>query len=172
LLISPRSVPTPPNDEPDPLEEVQRQAQAALEGRFEDYQDLTQDSNQGIPREGELTFVPLINEITFNPAQRKFLWTEPVHREEFRMRTQALPGQTLRGSLSVFLGRIILAEIRLAIRVAGSGPKPAARPASVTPYRKIFASYSHKDQDIAEEFARMARIWRRVPSRFDAFAGR
>jgi TIR domain len=153
--------PDAPDDEPDPLEEVQRQAQAALEGRFEDYQDLTQDSTQGIPREGELTFVPLINEITFNPAQRKFLWTEPVHREEFRMRTQALPGQTLRGSLSVFLGRIILAEIRLAIRVAGSssGPKPAARPASVTPYRKIFASYSHKDQDIAEEFARMTRAF-------------
>jgi serine/threonine protein kinase len=153
--------PDAPEDEPDPVEEVQRQARAALQEKFEDYQNLTQDSSQGVPREGEISFVPLIDGLTFNPPRRTFLWTEPVHREEFRMRTQAKPGQTLRGSMSVFLGRIILAEIKLTIRVASPGQEPerAPDPASATRYRKIFASYSHKDHDVVEQFARLARAF-------------
>jgi hypothetical protein len=39
-------------DEPDPVQEVQRQARAALQERFEDYQKVTLDSSQGVPREG------------------------------------------------------------------------------------------------------------------------
>jgi len=151
-----------PEGESDPVEEMQRQARAALQGQFEDYQDLTQDSSQGVPREGELTFVPLIAGVMFNPSRRTFIWTESVHREEFRMRTQATPGQTLRGSMSVFLGRIILADIKLTIRVASPGPAPSKRTpeqASATRYRKIFASYSHKDHDVAEELARLARAF-------------
>jgi hypothetical protein len=153
--------PDAPEDEPDPVQEVQRQARAALQERFEDYQKVTLDSSQGVPREGELTFVPLFADVTFNPPRRTFIWTESVHREEFRMRTQAKPGQTLRGSMSVFLGRIILAEVKLTIRVASPGPasERAPEPASAVPYRKIFASYSHKDHDVVEEFARLARAF-------------
>ena len=163
-----------PEGESDPVEEMQRQARAALQGQFEDYQDLTQDSSQGVPREGELTFVPLIAGVTFNPSRRTFIWTESVHREEFRMRTQATPGQTLRGSMSVFLGRIILADIKLTIRVASPGPAPSKRTpeqASATRYRKIFASVLAQGSRCRRGTRPAgAGVWRRILARFHSLA--
>lgn len=149
--------------EPDPLEEVERQARQALGDRLPDYQDLTQDSRQAVPREGELTFVPEVPGVQFNPPARTFLWLESVQREEFRLRVgPEHDGRTLRGRLSVFLGSIILAEVSLSFRVDGR-----AVPAAVSPpieadharrYRKIFASYSHRDRDVVEQFERFASV--------------
>ena len=149
--------PDAPEDEPDPVEEVQRQARLVLEKKFDEYVDLRADAEQAVPREGELTFVPQIPGVQFNPPSRSFFWTEPVHREEFRLRASAgLDGQTARGRLTVFLGSVIVAEVSLAIRVdGGHRAEPSASPTDVAfgrPYRKIFASYSHQDVAIVEEF--------------------
>src|SRR5450759_490815 len=52
-------------------------------------------SAAAVPREGELTLVPRVQGITFNPPSRSFLWEESVHREEFRFRAGAvLEGST------------------------------------------------------------------------------
>ncbi|MFY9558288.1 MAG: protein kinase [Blastocatellia bacterium] len=142
--------------EPDPLEEVQRQARQALGERIDDdYQEIVQDSPQAVPREGEITFIPMIPGIEFNPTSRTFKWQESVHREVFRLRAATtLAGQTARGRMSVFLGGILLAEITLNIRVSSEqAGKPAdMEPSSARCYRKIFASYSHKDWVIVERF--------------------
>ncbi|MEK7408191.1 MAG: Hsp70 family protein [Acidobacteriota bacterium] len=69
-------------DEPDPIAEVKRQAQQILGEEVTAFEDRTQDSTQPIPREGEITFVPEIPGVEFNPARRSFLWQEQVHREE------------------------------------------------------------------------------------------
>jgi hypothetical protein len=65
-------------------------------------------------------------------------------------------GKTARGQLKVYLGAILLAEIDLAIRVDSAHREPvvAGPPHSETmrPYRKIFASYSHKDADIVRQY--------------------
>jgi hypothetical protein len=37
-------------------------------------------SAAAVPREGELTLVPRVQGITFNPPSRSFLWEESVHR--------------------------------------------------------------------------------------------
>jgi serine/threonine protein kinase len=149
-------------DEPDPIEEMKRQAEQVLGKKLDEYRQTTDDSRAAIPREGEITFLPEVPGIEFNPPRRTFLWVESVHREEFRLRaSRALVGQTAKGSLSVFLGSILLAEITLSIRVHGvavAGPRaePPQR-SSTRPYRKIFASYSHKDLPIVAEFERYAR---------------
>ncbi len=116
-----------------------------------------------MPRDGELTFIPEIIGFEFNPSRRTFQWTdESVHREEFRIRASAeLDGHTARGSLSVYLGPILLAEIPLAIKVdshevpdAKSAPREAV---TARPYRKIFASYSHQDAAVVDQFQQFAK---------------
>jgi len=145
-------------EEVHPLERVEQEARQVLGDRVEEFRKVTQDSRQAVPREGELTFAPVVPGIEVNPPSRSFLWLESVHREEFRLRTSPdLDGQVARGQMSVYLGSILLADIPLSIRV-DSAPRaaPARAPMESTqarPYRKIFASYSHKDAAIVDQFA-------------------
>ncbi len=148
-----------PQSEPDPLEEVQRQAKQVLGDRAAEYQDVIQDSRQAVPHEGELTFVPQMPGIEFNPPRRSFLWLESVHREEFRLRASPeMDGHIARGQLSVFLGPILLAEVTLSIRVESKlEAETDTRTSAVDrarPYRRIFASYSHRDGWIVDQFKR------------------
>ena len=65
-------------------------------------------------------------------------------------------GTVVRGRVAVFLGSIILADIPLTVRVdagAGADDQPRERTCA-RPYRRIFASYSHSDTHVVEEFAR------------------
>jgi hypothetical protein len=153
-----------PPDEPDPVEQVRRQAERLLAERADDYHDVTQDSRQAVPREGEITFLPEIPGFEFNPPRRVFRWVESVHSEHFRFRaTDAVDGQTARGRLTVFLGGIILADVTLSIRVdhrhvpAPTTPAEVPQAVHARPYRKIFASYSHKDIEIVRQFELFAR---------------
>ena len=151
--------PDTPAHEPDPVEEVQRQA-AALLGDTSRYRQHTEDSLQAVPTQGALTFVPAADGVEFNPSSRAFDWTESVHREEFRMRaSQATAGRVIRGRLTVYLGAIVVAEIGMSLRVEVMGSDVNTRSASdnARPYRKVFASYSHRDSAIVEEFAEYAR---------------
>ena len=148
-------------DDPDPVEEVARQARQIL-GQAADYGQTTQDSSQAIPRDGEITMVPVVQGIAFNPPRRTFLWTEAVHREEFRLRA-ASPGlepkTVLRGRLTLYLGTLIIAEIPLKFQVefeASSVPAQNMATAQARPYRKIFASYSHQDTAIVEHIEHYA----------------
>ena len=145
--------------DPDPVQEVRRQAEAMLAEDAASYSSLTQDSSHAVPQEGELTFAPVIAGVEFNPPRRTFLWQEDVHREEFRMRAApSLEGQVARGRLTVFLGSIIIADVSLSVRVGG---EEASRPvrASAGVYRKIFASYSHRDVAIVEACEHYARAF-------------
>ena len=145
-------------DAPDPVDEVRRQAEAVLGERAAAYQSNTQDSGAAIPADGELVFVVEIPGVEVNPPRRSFLWTEPVHREEFRIRAGSqVAGTTARGRLTVFLGCIVIAELPLAMRVDAAPATAAVEHTQVRPYRKIFASYSHRDRVIVDQFERYAR---------------
>jgi serine/threonine protein kinase len=149
------------SNDPDPVEQVERQAIQILESRIDAYGKVVQDSVQAVPREGTLTFAPHIDGVEFNPAQRSFAWVEDVHREEFRFRASAtLNGKVARGRMTVYHGAIILAEVSLSMRVdAGyhaSPSEPPSEPAHARPFRRIFASYSHKDLEIVRQFERFA----------------
>jgi len=147
------------DNEPDPVREVRRQAEQTLGEKVFDYRAVTQDSEAAIPREGELVLVPEITGVEFNPRQRSFLWEESVHREEFRFRAAAeLAGAVVRGRLTVFLGSIILAEVPLGIRVVSeSATRRAPESDSARVYRKIFVSYSRRDEGVVDEITRYAR---------------
>ena len=79
-----------PDDALDPLEAVRRQAEGILGPQVKEFKQTTQDSLAAVPRSGELTMVPDVPGIEFNPP-RSFLWNEPVHRE-FRLRELAASG--------------------------------------------------------------------------------
>jgi hypothetical protein len=150
--------PDAPAGTPDPVAEVQRQAEAIL-GRTSAPPQTT-DSLLGVPRQGELTFLPRVPGVEFNPPSRTFRWTEPVHREEFLLRAiDAAEGTVLRGRVTVYLGSILLAEMALVLNVG----RPATHasdvpvPQTARPYRKIFASYSHLDGAVVEEFSAYAK---------------
>ena len=147
--------PDAPPDDPDPLQEVQRQARQALAEEFQDYSQLTQDGTEAIPSKGEITFLPEISGIEFNPPRSMFRWMETVHRQDFRLRASPeLDGKTARGRLTVFLGTRIIADVPLKICVEAKSHQHAriTEVESAGPYRKVFASYSHKDAKIVEDF--------------------
>jgi serine/threonine protein kinase/tetratricopeptide (TPR) repeat protein len=147
-----------PADEPDPIKEVERQARQVLGPQLADSRQTTQDSLQAVPHAGALTFVPEIDGVIFNPRQQTLYFVESVHKAEFRMSTGLEhDGQVLRGGLSVFLGPILLAAVPLTIAVdSNSQHAESSEPVRVPRYRKIFASYSHRDSQIVETFEQLA----------------
>jgi hypothetical protein len=150
-------------DDPDPIQEVDRQARQTLGEQFAGFAQLTEDFLSSIPREGELTLIPTATGITFNPSSRSFVWTESVHREEFRLRADVgTAGTTVRGRLSVFSGVLLVADVGLSFRVVADAIPEAPIERGVDQlrhYRKIFASYSHKDVEIAQLFERYASLF-------------
>jgi hypothetical protein len=154
--------------EPDPKEEVERQARAVLGAEFDHgkYEEARQESATALPRESMITVVPEVVGLRFNPPQRSFVWQEPVHREEFRAIASAeCVGQTLRGKITVFLGALVLAEINVRVIVSpgtavkanekvGPSEQTVADRASV--YRKIFASYSRRDRAVVDHLEKLA----------------
>lgn len=136
----------------DPVDEVRRQASSRLGAELKDYGTASDDSSQQLPRGSALTFVPEIDGIEFNPSRRSFLWLEPVHQEEFRMRAgQELNGKRARGRLFVYFGSILIAEVSLTVRVSSGEESIAPVREDARPYRKIFISYSHRDKAVVEQ---------------------
>ena len=140
-------------DEPDPIQEVQAQARQFLGDQMGEFRSATEDSGYPVAREGELRFVPHMDGVTFNPPERRFLWTESVHREDFRLRADAsMDSHVARGAVSVFYGNLLLAEVQLSIKVDRKAAESHQEETHARPYRRIFASYSHRDTAIVEEF--------------------
>ncbi len=149
--------PDAPASEPDPVEQVRQQAHTLLGSHAAEYRDISADARQGIPKESEITLVPDVPGVSFNPRSRTFRWEKDVHREEFDLRADgSFDGKVARGAISAYLGVILIARIDLAITV-NSTHRDAddAQPAEAihaTPYRKIFASYSRRDAEIVRQF--------------------
>jgi hypothetical protein len=156
-----------PPGQPNPLEQVRAlAAQAGVAA----YGAPRVDARGGVPREGQLTFVPFVEGVDFNPRSQSFEWQEDVHQQNFRLRAHPFTeGLVLRGQLTVYLGAFILADIALAFKVdnaaqpppapslrplvsTGSGPRePGLTPVTAVPYQKVFPSYSHKDLAIVAQ---------------------
>jgi hypothetical protein len=117
------------------------------------------DARYELPRGSQLRVVPELPGIQCNPAEAVFEWWEPVHEAEFSiLAPQGLAGSVVRGSVRIWRGPLIVAEVFIAIPVttaqqAGEAPKVAD---SAPPYRKIFASYSHDDLPLLASFTEAA----------------
>ena len=146
-------------DEPDPVEQVRQQAKEILGETDSGFVNVRQDSSQPIPSEGHLRLVPLVPGVEFNPPERSFVWLESVHREEFRLRAaRQIIGQTARGFVSVYLDRLLIADVPIAMAVQSQAPRTSEPvPNTAGPYRRIFASYSHRDAAVVRQFEEYAR---------------
>jgi hypothetical protein len=143
-------------DEPSPAERVRTLAESMLGSEAPGFGTITADARQGVPPEGEITFIPSVPGIEFNPERRVFRWVEDVHQEDFLLRAGAELDRTVaRGSLAVFSGALLIADVDISIRVdSGLAARAPSEPVTAAPYRKIFASYSHKDGEIVLQFER------------------
>jgi hypothetical protein len=164
--------PGAPPEQPDPLEQVRAlAAQAGVEA----YDASHVDASGAVPRAGQLTFVPFVEGVDFNPRSQTFEWQEDVHQQNFRLKARShTAGRTLRGQITVYLGAFILADITLAFRVdiaaqpppthtdrprtllgtsaaSPTSPKAGLTPVTAVPYQKVFPSYSHKDLPIVRQ---------------------
>jgi serine/threonine protein kinase len=153
-------------DQPTPVEKIEEIAQRILADDFHTYRHFEAESALSIPRESEITLVPEAKGISFNPRRRSFIWAEGlrVHDESFLLMAPAnLVGSLVHGRLSVFLGHLLLADITLNFRIisdAPAGPSPAASGwdwSTARPFRKVFASYSHKDVRIVESMEQQVK---------------
>jgi hypothetical protein len=145
-------------DEMTPEQEVSERAQRILAEEFESYRQLAADSQFPVPRESEITLIPQVPKIAFNPPRRSFIWATDlrVHDESFLVRApNDLTGSLVRGRMSVFLGHLLLADIAITFRIESASSKLAASEqqwnrSSTRAFRKVFASYSHRDVQIVK----------------------
>ncbi len=149
-------------DELPPIDQVKEQANRSLGSIASRYASVTQDGGFPISKSGEITLIPEIPGFEFNPPYRSFLWEETIQKEEFRLRAGAcIKPHVARGRMTIFFGGIILADVALNIRIDEAAPstqdKADLSTDSSTVYKKIFASYSHKDTGIIEQVAEYAK---------------
>lgn len=148
-------------DEASTLTEIETRARQILSAEYDDYRDVV-DSRFPIIRESEITLIPDVPGIRFNPPRRSFSWAGGmrVHEESFFMRAPlALAGKMARGRISIFFGQLLLAEIVVNLSVS---KEPALKEESWSKgvakrFRKVFASYSSQDTKLVEAMESQVR---------------
>jgi hypothetical protein len=153
--------PDAPADAPSPLEQVQTIARQVLGAERTQFSDITVDARQAVPHEGEITLVPSVDGIEFNPSRATFRWVEDQHVVWFRLRADdALDGHTARGRIAAYLGVVLIAEVDIALKVESTASADSdvdlSEPVAAKAYRRIFASYSHLDAEIVRQVALVA----------------
>ncbi len=107
-----------------------------------------------LARGTEITVLPQIDGVEFNPERVTFKWVEDFHRAEFRMRAKKeLADTASNGTITIFVGPLIVATIKLAMLFnANSAPLKQITNGEVSTLlykqEQIFASYSHVDTPI------------------------
>jgi TIR domain/Caspase domain len=131
-------------------------------GESNEYRDVV-DNRFSIVQEDEITLVPEVPGIRFNPPRRSFSWATGLrmHAENFFIYAPfSLTDQSVRGRISVFFKQLLLAEIALDLRVAkDSAPKEEgwAKGADQR-FRKVFPSYSNHDVEVVEAMEQLQTI--------------
>jgi serine/threonine protein kinase len=142
---------------PDPLDEVQRQAQEMLEQASAGDAEPAIIAGRGVPHQSALTFVPTAEGIEFMPPRKTIRWREGVRRVEFALRAGAGPGGLRRGRVSVYLGGLLIGDVPLQLRVSPDAPDSGeVERVSAAAYRKVYAAYSGGDEVIVAQLTALA----------------
>jgi hypothetical protein len=136
----------------DPIAEVGAQADRVLGPERLGFAAVVADSAASLPYGNEIVFEPWIEDGEVNPERVVLRWCEPIHRVEFKFRVPVQTnGRRLRGAVRVSLGVLEVANVAFAVNVDQTAAlQSASPPAAARPYRRIFASYSHRDTAIVE----------------------
>lgn len=152
-----------PQGPPRPPAQVEELAKKLLAGDGETYGHSTVDARASLPRESVITFEPYFEGFEFDPPRRSVVWQGETDITQFRMRPPiSADGKVIRGTMRVFRGVVLLAEIDLSLAVdsakAAAHSSPRRNEAdTVSAYRKIFVSYSREDKKIVRQIVRIAR---------------
>lgn len=103
----------------------------------------------------EITVVPQGDGLAFEPPQATLVWSGSWQRADFRMSaTGSRVGHVIEGTVSCYVGPLLVADIRLPVVVPRAGetipPGPESSLASTKMYPAVFASYSHADTPVVE----------------------
>jgi hypothetical protein len=144
----------------DPLREVEDRATAHFHG--DDVRASTVDARQPLVYGASLRIVPHLPGLRCDPTVAEIVWSEPVHEAHFRVLAPAeLAGRIVRGWVRVWCGPFMIGELRVAMDVQSTVVHMKPRDLITEPiarYRKIFPSYSHRDEAIVAQFAMAARV--------------
>lgn len=134
---------------------VAAQAAERLAGRLEQYRAGIADERMTLRRGTKLRIIPTIPGFHINPQWMDVTWDEDAQQHEFSVRADsATVGHAAEGAVRVYQGLTLRAEIALSIFVtqsgsAGQAPSDFAS-AIARAYRRVFASYSHRDTPVVE----------------------
>ncbi len=104
-----------------------------------------------------ITFVPVIDGITFDAVERVMTWGPPYQSATFLFTTPATLPETLAGRVLVYQGPLIIGEIPVQMQVAAADQPVSTLPGKSGEMRRlqpVFASYSHRDTPVMEYFRR------------------
>ncbi|HLY26312.1 MAG TPA: toll/interleukin-1 receptor domain-containing protein [Aggregatilineales bacterium] len=99
-------------------------------GRFKDEMGADQRQAQGsapaqIARGTEITILPEMAGVEFNPERITFKWVEDMHRAEFRMRPHADAGPAGSGTITILIGPVIVGVVKFGMLFSASAPVQA-----------------------------------------------
>ena len=149
-------------DYDDPVAEVARQAREVLGAKADDYRAHAENSSMLIPREHELTFALQAHGVRFDPPSRTFAWTEPVHRELFLARPENGTEGPVAARLEVYLGALLLAEVRFGLSVGEASSD--ARVSHARPFENVFVAYAETDTAVAKQLTALTAAM--TPTRY------
>jgi hypothetical protein len=142
-------------DEASALAKVAAQAAERLAGHLDQYRPATAEERLTMRRGTKLRIVPTIPGFRVNPQWMDITWDDDAQQHEFSVRADTAPeDQAAPGAVLVYQGLTLRAEIPLSIfvtRAAGAARTPADFASAIArAYRKVFASYSHRDTPVVE----------------------
>jgi serine/threonine-protein kinase len=148
--------------EPAPSDRVDTLARQMLGRNRDSFDPLTSDGRLKVPQEGDITLTLSLPGVEILSPTRTFKWLEDVHFETYQIRAPgSLDGSTVRGTVTAYLGMVVLAEVTLAIGVSSGadGRDSPLEADTAAAYRRVFASYAHQDVEIVRQFERYARAF-------------
>jgi hypothetical protein len=99
-----------------------------------------------------LRFTPRLEGVVFNPLSQEVAWLEDIQELVFRLiADKSMVGRPLLGSVDVYCGPALIAQIPLSISIRELADETVAPVTSRTQiFNRVFASYSHEDTAIVE----------------------
>jgi hypothetical protein len=158
------------------LTQVAADAEARLAGKRGELRPLGSQRPSLLPRGARLTLIPALPGFAFDPPAQAVKWDDGVQCHELRLRALTAPaGIAAHGSLRVYLGPLLLAEVPLAVMVREPGvpasPSAGYAGSVARASRHIYASFAPEDADLARAIALSAEALA-APYLRDALAAR
>ncbi len=108
-----------------------------------------------IVRGAQITVVPQVPGMQFNPPRASYSWEEEwqVSRFRFRSEQKEVSEYPAQGAIVFYVGPVLIAEVPVSMQIVSQATDTQnATPitAMAEPFAKVFVSYAHKDAAIVE----------------------